>query len=381
MKKSSTPMPVMLHPKLSRIATQPSDLFNRMNFYASSISSQIKNPNFKLTLLVGIHFSELPANLNVTYPHLQVIRISDPTFNFRLFAKQCQIFLGENQINPNIFIAGDMTLGLMSCIYARIIDNLQIPIQISVHGSFFSKDRSIISFAKSLFRIILLKSLISSVDSVRVVSPQVMREMIESFHVNPKKTFIAPIPFESYPDFQHRDFQSVTLGVIGRLHSERNVNEILNILNVVLDNAKIKKVILIGNGPLEKMVHAWKSRSTYSEKISLKGFLPHNEVKESLSEIDIVLSAAHSEGYGLAIREALLSGAIVVARRNEGTMQIEESFQSGIFLYDSLIEAVQIIAKLTSGIEQPVQCTSGRKIQETIDCKSLIEICKSWTAI
>jgi glycosyltransferase involved in cell wall biosynthesis len=219
------------------------------------------------------------------------------------------------------------------------------------------------------------------VESVRVVSPQLKQEMINRFRVDPKRVFIAPIPFETYPKFQDRDFQSMTIAVIGRFHSERNLVEILEILEVALRNSKIFNVLFVGSGPLKKKVLTWKSRSANPEKIKLIGSVPHGEVLDRLSKIDILLSAARSEGYGLAIRESLVAGAIVVARRNEGTKEIEDSFQSGIYLYDTVSEANHIIANLLTGVEKPNQCVEGRRIQEAIDEESLKRICDSWTAI
>jgi glycosyltransferase involved in cell wall biosynthesis len=381
MKNSLIPTPVMLHPNLSRIATTPSDFFQRMNQYASSISGQINHPEFKFTILIGLQSAELPYNVSDRYPHLQVIRVSEPTLNFRNFAKQCAIALNKYEIKPNILVAGDTSLGLMSCLYLRRTKDREIPIQISIHGSFFGQTNNFVSYSKSLLRIGLLWLSLPHVESVRVVSPQVKQEMINKFRVDPKSVFIAPIPFETFPKFQDRDFQSATMAVIGRFHSERNLGEILEILDVALRNSKILNVIFVGSGPLKKRVLNWKSRSANPEKIDLIGSVPHSQVLDRLSEIDILLSAARSEGYGLAIRESLVAGAIVVARRNEGTEEIEDAFQSGIYLYDTVSEANHIIANLLAGVEKPNQCVEGRRIQEAIDDQSLKRICESWTAI
>lgn len=381
MKNSLIPTPAMLHPSLSRIATRPSDFFQRMNQYASNISRQIKNPEFKLTILIGLHSADLPHNVNDIYPYLQVIRVSDPTLNFRNFAKQCSIVLAKYEIKPNILVAGDATLGLMSCLYLRLIKECKSQIQISIHGSFFGETSNFLSYSKSLIRIWLLRLSLPHVESVRVVSPQVKQEMIKRFRVDPKRIFIAPIPFETYPEFQIRDFQSATIGVIGRFHSERNLDEILEILEVVSRNSKVSSVIFIGSGPLKQKVVVWKSRSANPEKINLIGSIPHIEVLNRLSKIDIVLSAARSEGYGLAIRESLLSGAVVIARENEGTKLIKETFKSGIYLYESVTEAIHIITNLLVGVVKPNLCVEGRGIQQKIDDESLKRICESWTSI
>lgn len=381
MKNSKIPTPVMLHPSLSRIATSPSDFFQRMNLYASSISVQIGNPQFRLTILIGLRSKDLPQNMSDIYPFLLVIRVSDPTMNFRIFAKESMTLLANYELEPNILIAGDTSLGLLSCFYSRLIIDRKISIQISVHGTFFGQSDTIFSFFKLHIHNLLLRLLLPHVESVRVVSPQVKREMVEAFRVDPRRIFVAPIPFDAYPEFRYRDFQSPTIGVIGRFHSERNLDEILEILEIVVNNPKISNVIFVGSGPLKKKVIHWKSLSAYSEKIRFLGSLPHSEVLNQLSDIDILLSAARSEGYGLAIRESLLSGAIVVARRNAGTTDIANTFHSGIFLYDSVSEATRTIENLLSGVEKPNPCVGAKRIQEAIDNESLKKISESWTTI
>lgn len=381
MTNSRIPMPVVLHPRLSKIATSPTDYFIRMNLYASRISNLLKDPEFKLTLMVGLASSDLPANLNIDCPNLRVIRVSDSTRRFNFFASQSIRSLTDKNVYPNVLIAGDTSFGLLSCFRARKISRMPTPIQISIHGSFYVRPSNLVTFAKSRIRIALLRLSLKYVESIRVVSTQVENEMINSFRVDPRKIFIAPIPFETYPQFKFREFQTISLGVIGRLHSERNLDEILVILDNALSHDNVCNVFFLGSGPLEKNLKKWQSKNSQFQKINLLGSISHIKVLEHLSDIDIVLSAAESEGYGLAIREAILSGAIVLARRNAGTEQILKSFQSGIYLYDTTVEANEIIKNLLSGVEKPTQCSEGRKIQESIDDMSISRICESWTAI
>lgn len=381
MSKPQIPMPVLLHPRLSKIASKPFDFFERMNLYASSISKQIKKPEFKLTLLVGLPSADLPPNLTTTYPYLRVVRVSNPTLNVHSFAERSLAFLAEHQIQPNILIAGDTSFGLLACLRARSLSTQQIPVQISIHGTFHGQASSFISFAKLHFLIFILRYSLPYIQSIRVVSREVEQEMIHSFRIDTGKIFIAPIPFASYPKFHARDFQEFNIGVIGRMHPERNLGEILEILEDAISIDLISRVFFLGSGPLEKKVQKWKNRSAHWEKISLEGSKTHAEVLERLPDVDILLSAAETEGYGLAIREALVAGAIVVARKNEGTKVILESFQSGIHLYETVLEAQDIIRNLLSGGISLSQCKRGRKIQEAIDREALERIRESWASI
>ncbi len=381
MSMSIASMPVMFHPRLASISTNPTDFLIRMNSYASNIATISNNPSFKVTMFIGLKHDSLPPDLASRYENLLVIRVSDPTLNFRGFAKKCLHFLKDDEIDPSILIAGDTTVGLWSCVYARYISKKKVPIQVSIHGSFLGRVNGLIPFVKSKIRIRILKYLLPSVESVRVVSHGVKREMIGFFRVDPKKIFIAPIPFEDFPEVTTRDFHSFNFGVIGRLHPERNITEIIEVIEPFIPDRRLKRIHFIGSGSLAKKLKMWKVRMPESEKIVMEGERSHDEVLKLLPEIDILLSAAESEGYGLAIREAVISGAIVVARRNEGTTEILNSFHDGIFLYDTSREARAILNSLLSGEINPVPCVNGRGIQEAIDMQSIRNLCKSWTVI
>jgi glycosyltransferase involved in cell wall biosynthesis len=57
----------------------------------------------------------------------------------------------------------------------------------------------------------------------------------------------------------------------------------------------------------------------------------------------MLLNCAPSEGYGLAMREAILSGTPVIALRNEGTSELKSKFPEMVFLFNTVDEAVREI--------------------------------------
>ena len=370
--------PVIFHPQVSRISTDIRDFLARLEFYGLQISKITKNPDFKITLLVGIKKNEFRDLNTSTYSHLSVIRIMNPTNNFIAFANKSHTTLRRVSVYPTILIAGDLTIGLLAVILFRSFSSPLAPIQVSIHGfPNISNEENVQKF-KSLIRKILLRITLPKVQSIRVVSKFLVQQLILEYKLDPEKFLIAPIPFETYPEITVRNFSSITLGVVGRLHSERNLSESLQILENVINIPTISKIYIVGDGPLRGFLESWKLGLAQGDKVEYFGAMLHRDMMRILPEIHIVISAAQSEGYGLAIREALMSGAVVIARKNEGSQDVLRNFKQGIYLYEEVNHAISMINDLANGRQDPAICNEGKAIQQKIDDESLRCLAASW---
>jgi glycosyltransferase involved in cell wall biosynthesis len=76
-----------------------------------------------------------------------------------------------------------------------------------------------------------------------------------------------------------------------------------------------------------------------------------DDIREKLAEMDIFVSAARSEPFGLAIVEAMMSGVPVIAARCEGPLEIIEDGVSGLLV--PIDDPEQIAEKIVSLIRDP----------------------------
>lgn len=364
--------PVLIHPRFSKISTSYLDFLERMNYYAEKVSEYTEDPNFKLILILSDDQKEI-IELK-TFRFLEVYAISKPTLNYFKFARETFDQLRKLNIFPSLIIAGDLTIGLLSALRLQKIIPGSVPIQASIHGSITSNSKFPSFKALNSF---LIRRLLRNVQSIRVVSPSVENEILSIPKLNQKSIFIAPIPFMEFPTYSERTEIPVTVAVIGRLHEERNVSEILKILNSFLKSVSCAKIWIIGDGPLRKEVETWSSNHSASQ-IKLFGNISHSRVIQMLPEIDVVLSSAEKEGYGLTIREALISGAFVVARKNKGTDEVKNIFAERMFLYTEVENAISVLEQLFTGRLSVSSFVDYTSIQRSIDKNSLINIANSW---
>jgi glycosyltransferase involved in cell wall biosynthesis len=113
-------------------------------------------------------------------------------------------------------------------------------------------------------------------------------------------------------------------------------------------------------------------------RIDFLGTISQIEVQEKLLDIKLLLSCAENEGYGLSIREAVLSGTPVIAKENAGTRELRNSFPEMVFLFETIGEAVELIK---SEIDSTVNIETVRRYREkqaNIDAEGISSLINSW---
>ena len=377
---SGVPTLVLIHPRLNKIATQEIDLLARFEKYAEVFSLATKDPNIKFLVIGGIDGSRKLKFPKETHSRVEIVLFKSAKWTFPFFMFNAVKYLRCSKVSPRIFLAGDLTLGLFATWCVRFFWFRGVPIQISVHGSI----RSYGAKMRGLFKSIVFNSislpLIRKVESVRVVSRHLAREVEEFAGLPNSRIVIAPIPMAWFPENRLIRTDGFHIAVIGRFHQERNISEILSILSAVLPNQDLRKVTFAGSGELIGVIESWSQNSPQSAKIEIITGLNATKVVKLLSGTDALLSAAMTEGYGLSIREALVSGVTVVARKNKGTEEVLEDFNSGIYLYDKINLAVEIINKLIRH-EFSGPSVNAPAIQKAIDTHSMRSLASSWSQL
>ena len=95
----------------------------------------------------------------------------------------------------------------------------------------------------------------------------------------------------------------------------------------------------------------------------------------------VLLSAAPREGYGLALREARLSGMVVVANNSEGAREAGRSFQTGYELFDSVQEAAIKVFRGVKGFSENTNRAELIQVQKDRDEQSLKKLFESWVEL
>jgi hypothetical protein len=134
----------------------------------------------------------------------------------------------------------------------------------------------------------------------------------------------------------------------------------------------------VGDGPLKQLFEPHVNHNSGATKVILHGQKNQMEVRGFLAKSDLLISFAPDEGYGLALREAVLSGVHVLARRNSGTGDVLSAFPGRIDLIESTSEAFEFVKQFKPVDEDLGGLAEVRKAQELSDAKNIEALVMSW---
>jgi glycosyltransferase involved in cell wall biosynthesis len=315
--------------RLDSLGSNRESFLERLNLYGQELST-ISGSELKF-----IYWSKVKSDSSLNHLKSQ-FQVLKPIFSMltsgivlaREFKKHhgnCTVILGDNFQS---WIAVEI---------AKVMTRKRIYMQASFHGDLRHSE------TKSVFRrkikYIANRILMKRIDSIRVVN-QLQKNYLESIGINGVKVSVLPVPFTLLP--LAIETAKRNLGFIGRIHEERGIEEWAKIANICKKRDVIDKVIVAGDGGLRNEFLG--SLSEFSDQdISYMGYIQNSQLGKYYKSIDILLSSAPSESYGMAIREALSAGVNVVARCNSTTQVIEKESFGLLRTYKSIEEAVELI--------------------------------------
>ena len=145
----------------------------------------------------------------------------------------------------------------------------------------------------------------------------------------------------------------LTLLSVGRLHPQKNVPRMLEILLAIRNQSGIPATArVIGDGPERKNLEKFARRHDLESAVSFEGWLPRSEVAAAYRSATVLVQLSRYEGMSNTILEALASGLPVVASRIPENMELIEPERNGL-LFDPNEEVSKIAAAIVHLHENP----------------------------
>lgn len=135
-----------------------------------------------------------------------------------------------------------------------------------------------------------------------------------------------PQPFRPFPPLQGR----VELGFVGRLEPVKNPMAVVDAAATLRDQGLAFRLRLVGDGSLRPALAARIAELRLSDSVFLEGFHPHPF--DVLAGCHLFVQPSVTEGFGLAICEAMSAGIPVIATAVGGTPEIIDHGETGWLL-------------------------------------------------
>jgi glycosyltransferase involved in cell wall biosynthesis len=359
-------IPILVAPRLKSNATPVDELFQRFELYGRQLG-ETTQPNPKKFHIFG----NIPSiNLPIDSNFIDYRFAGKGFFKSLIFTAK---FLLRNPKTKFSLIAGDIWLGNLLVFFLKLMFAGKLKSQVSLHGLPNFSNNLVVKIIK----IFVFKLLIKDNDSIRVVSTHLGDYLVNTFKIDRSKIFVAPIPIVVRNIIKSNN-RSTDLAIIGRLHKERGLRLACQVIENCLRQKEGVSTVIIGSGPEVSFLNDWIQTLPNPSSVSHLGQLSNSEVMRKLGATKILLNCAPTEGYGLAMREALILGTFVLAYRNETTFELSQNFPDAVFLFSEIQEACEIINNILSGGIPKFDNIEIMNRQINLDNESLKVLIDSW---
>ena len=316
---------LMLDPR-GVISAGKNDVIERHSKYGKELVKLSKKSDYRLTVL-SASIEQISTSKNNKI--FEIIKISKPTYNSYKFAKRAYKYLESNKISVKLLVVGDPWESYWSAYFLNKFMNKKIPIQIQVHGDIADlKWRRINS--RNRIRYSLAKLSLPKASSVRAVTKYQAENLMISFGIKRGKLVVVPVPINVIGrSADSKSERPKTIGLIGRIHQDRGIWELIKLVRILNISSKDFKVVVIGDGPSkDEFLHKLESVIPKNRIIYL-GQLPESELHKAWKKIGVLVSMVPVESYGRVMRESLMAGVPVWATASAGVKDLMDNCKKG----------------------------------------------------
>jgi glycosyltransferase involved in cell wall biosynthesis len=286
--------------------------------------------------------------------------ISTKSTNLYRFAIAVRKLVVENDYNIKLIVVGDPWESYWSALIFNWITSSATPIQIGIHADIGDKKWRRISIRNQI-KFIFAKLILSNSSLVRSVSRNQTLKLVNCFGLDQNRITIAPIPI----DTEHISFKSlqrpVTIGFIGRIHTDRGIWNFVELIRILKSGYKDFSVVIAGDGPdRDKFLHQLEMVISKNQ-IKYLGQISQEKLGDLWKSIGVLVSMAPVESYGRVLRESLLAGVPVWAIASSGVLDLLESAEPGTV---KVLDLEKDESKLHEDFESLLRVKVGPKFRD-----------------
>lgn len=216
----------------------------------------------------------------------------------------------------------------------------------------------------------LIVSLINKeCNCVNIISSIMKKEMSEIGFSQLKFSYIANGVkiFNIYKKKINKDRKII---FIGRICEEKGIPYLLQAISILKKKGIISYLTIAGDGPLMQLIKKLAISLDLTQQIFFQGEVPQKHINNLLIENDIFILPSLSEGFGIAVIEAMAAGLPVVVTRCGGPEDFVDDSVGRVVKAgdaDALSQALQELIQLTDEELQAMGQAARERIKNNFD--------------
>jgi glycosyltransferase involved in cell wall biosynthesis len=130
------------------------------------------------------------------------------------------------------------------------------------------------------------------------------------------------------------------IGFISRLNEGKGVMNFIKSMPLVLKKSNNVEFLIGGHGPLHSKIRDMIKENKISQNAKLVGYIPRNELVNSLNELKLFVLPSYSEGLPIGVLEAMACGTPVLATPVGGIPDVIKDGKTGFILENNSPECI-----------------------------------------
>ncbi|MCR4708553.1 MAG: glycosyltransferase [Clostridiales bacterium] len=132
---------------------------------------------------------------------------------------------------------------------------------------------------------------------------------------------------------------------VGTLKARKCMDRTLEAFSRIAGDFPDATLTIVGVGPMEGQLRGRISELGLSDRVTLTGGLPHEEVLRLMAKSDVFVLPSWGEGYGIVYIEAMAAGMIAVGAEDEGIRDTIKDGENGFLVPAGDADAVERVLR------------------------------------
>lgn len=154
------------------------------------------------------------------------------------------------------------------------------------------------------------------------------------------KILITPIHFLTCSTINSKKLSKrKIIGYVGRLSEEKGVMNLVKAIPYILEECDVE-FMLGGDGPLLNEIKEFIRENNLEDKVVLTGWIPHGQIYDYLSQLDLLILPSYTEGLPSIVLESMACGTPVLATNVGAVPDIIKDKKTGFIMNNNSVDCI-----------------------------------------
>lgn len=285
-------------------------------------------------------------------------------------------YFASNGLHVLLMVAGDPWESYIFSLILNVLIGGKAPTQVQIHSELSKawSSQSLFNRLRTNFAGFALRK----ANNVRTVSIEQRDYIVDKYRLDKNKTDVVPVQFNNAKVLAEKEskVRPLTVGFIGRVHKERNIERFVEITSYLMSKDKNLRLVIATIGEMDSQEGSYFSRIPADRMTKFENLAPE-ELHIFWEKVGVLLSTSQSESFGRSIREAIVNGVPVLAQNSMGARELKKECNESVELFDNK-DSLDSLFKTYNSLLQKEVPKEHKELLKSKNERIPIDIAKSW---